>query len=58
MAGREILDVEDITHVVLVVQYVDLVCIVVVALDHLEGSVDSRLELGLAFVGEAVLPKV
>ena len=56
--GREILDVEDIAHVVLVARYVNLVCIVVVALDHLERSVDSREKFGLAFIGVAVLAKV
>ena len=42
MVWREILDVEDIAHVVLVARFVDLVCIVVVALGHLEGAVGSR----------------
>ena len=58
MEGREVLDVEDIAHVVLVAGEVDLVSIVVVACKHLEGSVCSQSKFGLAFLGKAVLAKV
>ena len=58
MEGREIFDVEDVAHVVLVSQEVNLVNVVVVACEHLEGSIGSREKFGLAFVGEVVLAKV
>ena len=55
---REIFDVEDVTHVVLVAREVNLVSVVVVACKHLEGSIRSWSKFGLAFIGEAVLAKV
>ena len=58
MVGREILDVEDVTHIVLVTREVDLVSIVVVACKHLEGSIGSWYKFGLAFVAEVFLPKL
>ena len=58
MVGREIFDVEDVTHVVLVTWDVDLVGVVVVAIDHLEGSIHAWSKFGLAFDGEAVLAMV
>ena len=58
MEGREVLDIEDITHVVLVAGEVDLVSIVVVACKHLEGSVRSWSKFGLACFGKVVLAKV
>lgn len=58
MVGREIFDIEDVAHVVLFAREVDLVSIVVVAWEHLEGSIGSWLMFGLAFVGEPVLAKV
>ena len=39
MVGREILDIEDVAHVVLVAWAVNLVSVVVVACKHLEGSI-------------------
>ena len=41
MVGREIFDVEDDAHRVLVSRNVDLVGVVVVAFKHLEGSIRS-----------------
>ena len=58
MVRGEIGDVEDVAHIVLVAWDVGLVGIVVVAFEHLEGSIESWWNLGLAFVGEAVLAKV
>ena len=58
MVRGEIFDVEDVAHGVLVAWDVDLVCVVVVASKHLEGSIGSWEKFGLAFVGEAVLAKV
>ena len=58
MVGREILDIEDVAHVVLVAREVDLVSIVVVAYKHHEGSICSWSEFGLALGREAVLAKV
>ena len=57
MVGREIFDVEDVAHGLLVAWNVDLVGVVVVAFKHLEGSIRSGSKFGLAFVGEAVLAK-
>ena len=58
MVGREIFDIEDVTHGVLVVWNVDLVCIVIVACKHLEGSVRSWSKFVLAFLWKAVLARV
>ena len=58
MEGREIFDVEDVAHVVLVVWKVDLVSVVVIACKHLEGSIRSGSKLGLAFLWKAFLAKV
>ena len=58
MVWRKIFDVEDVAPGVLVAWNVDLVGIVVVAFEHLGGSIRSWLKFGLAFVGEAVLAKV
>ena len=58
MERREIFDVEDVAHVVLVAWKVDLVSVVVVACKHLEGSIRSWSKLGLVFLWEAVLAKV
>ena len=58
MEGREIFDVEDVAHVVLVAWEVDLVSVVVVACKHLEGSIRSWSKLGFVFLWEAVLAKV
>ena len=58
MVGREIFDVEDVAHGVLAAWKVDLLGIVVVAFEHLEGSIRSWSKFGLAFAGEAVLAKV
>ena len=58
MEGREIFDVEDVAHVVLVAWEVDLVSVVIVACKHLEGSIHSWSEFGHAFLGKAVLVKV
>ena len=58
MEGREIFDVEDVAHGVLVSWNVDLVCVVVVACKHLEGSIRSWSKLGLAFLWKVVLAKV
>ena len=41
MVRGEIFDVEDVAHGVLVAWDVDLVCVVVVACKHLEGSIES-----------------
>ena len=41
MLGREIFDVEDVAHGVLIAWDVDLVGVVVVACKHLEGSIRS-----------------
>ena len=41
MVRGEIFDVEDVAHGVLVAWDVDLVCVVVVACKHLEGSIGS-----------------
>ena len=54
MEWREIIDVEGGMHRVLVIGEVELVCIVVDALDDLEGAITSWLELGVTFVGEAI----
>ena len=58
MVRGEIFDVGDVTHGILVAWDVDLVCVVVVACKHLEGSIRSWPELGLAFLWKAVLAKV
>ena len=58
MEGREVFDIEDVTHVVLVAWEVDLVSVVVVSCEHLEGSIRSWTKLGFAFLWEAVLAKV
>ena len=58
MEGREIFGVEDVAHVVLVAREVDLVSVVVVSCEHLEGSIRSRSKLGLAFLWKMVLVKV
>ena len=58
MERREIFDVEDVAHVVLVTWEVDLVSVVVLACEHLEGSICSWSKLRLAFLGKAVLAKV
>ena len=58
MEGREIFDVEDVAHGVLVAWNVDLLGVIIVACKHLEGSICSWSKFGLAFVGEAVLVKV
>ena len=58
MVGREIFDVEDVAHGVLVAQEVDLAGVVVVAFKYLEGSIRSWSKFGFVFVGEAVLAKV
>ena len=58
MERREVFDVEDVAHVVLVVWKVDLVSVVVVACKHLEGSIRSWSKLGFAFLWEAVLAKL
>ena len=58
MEGREIFDVEDVAHGVLVMWDVDLVGVVVVAFEHLEGSICAWSKFGLAFIGETVLAKV
>ena len=41
MVGREIFDIEDVAHGVLVAWDVDLVGVVVVAFKNLEGSIGS-----------------
>ena len=58
MEGREIFDVEDVAHGVLVTCNVDLVGVVVVACKHLEWSIGSWQKFGLVLIGEAVLAKV
>ena len=58
MEGREIFDVEDVAHVVFVPWEVDLVNVVVVACEHLEGSIGSWSKFGLVFLWKAVLAKV
>ena len=58
MVWRKILDVEDVAHVVLVAREVDLVSIVVLACEHLEGSICSWSKLILAFLWKALLVKV
>ena len=58
MVLGQVLDVEDIAYIVLVTWNVDLAGIVVVACEHLEGSIGSRKYLGLALLGEAVLPEM
>ena len=58
MESREIFDVEDVAHVVLVAREVDFVSVVVVACKHLEGSIHSWSKLGLAFLWKAGLAKV
>ena len=58
MEGREIFDVEDVAHVVFVAREVDLVSIVVVSCEHLEGSICSWMKLRLAFLWKALLAKV
>ena len=58
MVGREIFDVEDVAHGVLVTRDVDLVCVVVVTCKHLEWSICAWSKFGLAFLGKLVLAKV
>ena len=58
MVRGEIVDVEDVAHVVLVAREVDLVSVVVVSCEHLEGSIRSGSKLGLAFLWKAFLAKV
>ena len=58
MEGREIFDVEDVAHIVFVVREVDLVSVVVVSCEHLEGSICSRSKLRLAFLWKVLLAKV
>ena len=58
MVGREIVNVEDVAHGVLVAWDVNHVGVVVVACKHLEGSIGSWKKFGLAFGGEVVLAKV
>ena len=50
MEGREVFDVEDVAHGVLVAWNVDLVGVVIVACKHLEGAIRSWSKLGLAFL--------
>ena len=58
MVGREIFDVEDVAHGVLVTWDVDLVCVVVVTCKLLEWSIRAWSKFGLVFLGKAVLVKV
>ena len=58
MVGREIFDVEDVAHGVLVPWNVNLVGVVIVACKHLEGSIRSWSKLGLAFLWKVVLAKM
>ena len=58
MEGREIFDVEDVAHVVLVAWEANLVSVVVVLCEHLEGSICSWSKLGLVFLWKTVLVKV
>ena len=58
MVGREIFDVEDVAHGVLVTRDDDLVCVFIVACKHLEWSIHAWSKFGLAFLGKAVLAKV
>ena len=58
MEVREVIDIEDVTHVVLVAREVDLVSIVIVSCEQLEGSIRSGSKLGLAFLWKTVLAKV
>ena len=58
MEGREIFDVEDVAHVVFVPWEVNLVSVVIVACEHLEGSIGSRSKLRLEFLWKALLAKV
>ena len=58
MVGRKIRDIEDIAHIVLVAWDVNLVNVVVVASEHLEGSIGSWSKFGLVFLWKAVLAKV
>ena len=58
MEGREIFDIENVAHVVLVAREVDLVSVVIVACEHLEGSICSCSKLRLAFLWKALLAKV
>ena len=58
MEGREIFDVEDVAHVVLVAREVDLISVVILSCKYLERSIRSWSKLGLAFLGKTVLAKV
>ena len=42
MVGRKVLDIENVAHVVLVVRELDLISVIVVVCEHLEGSIRSR----------------
>ena len=57
MEGRYVIDVEGVMDEVLGLWHVKLVGIVVDALDDLERSVTSGLELGVAFLRERSLRK-
>ena len=54
MVGREVLDIEDVVHGVLVAWDVDIVGVVVVACKHLEWSIRAYSKFGLAFLGKVV----
>ena len=58
MERREVFDVEDVTHIVLVSWDVDLVGIVVVACEYLEWAIGSWKELGLALLGKTILAEM
>ena len=57
MEGRYVIDVEGVMDEVLGLWHVELVGIVVDALDDLKRSVTSGLELGVAFLRERSLRK-
>ena len=58
MEGRQIGDIERVMHQILGGWDVDLVGVVVDALEHFERAVPTRSKLGLSFIREAVFAKV
>ena len=58
MVWGEIFDVEDVAHGILVAWEVDLASVVIVSCEHLERSIRSWSQLGLAFLWKALLAKV
>jgi hypothetical protein len=58
MKGGEILDVESVAHKVLGGWNVDDVCVVVDALENLEGAIMPWLEFGISVMWEPILAQM